>query len=281
MADDGQTVRECVFPAVEAPTAAEQQVLRRWGEAFQVQGGLVLRRFLGAGGLWQVGEPQWQAAGQALAGGEWAVWIAISGAVPAVLVLESTLAEALIAGALGLPAAATPALTGAADQAVLDVIGRELGHAVRQALGLTSPALAEVTTGDGRYCPAEGPAVVYAVAATLHGREYSARLLGAWADWRPAVAPGPSAPVGVVDRTVVEAALVEIEAVLPGTELRAGELLALRPGDIIRLGEGGQEVVLRVNGRAWGRGRAGARGDHLAVSLRQTALTEKETEHGD
>lgn len=274
-------MRAHVFPPAEAPTPAERAQLTRWGERLSEHGSRVLRRFVGVESSWRGGEAVVRPWAEAVAEDHWAVQVNVGGALPLTMLLAASLTEALAAAALGVPTSSPPASLGSVDRAVLTVMGRELGQAARQALEQDGPALIEVAFGHERQAEEDPHALVLPLVATVAGFSHRALVRAPWSACRAALRRGVAVAEEVLEARLVEQAVVEVEAMLPGTQLTADELLSLRPGDVIRLGPGAPEVVLRVNGEAWGRGRAGARGNHLAVSLRQTASPESEADHGD
>ena len=75
------------------------------------------------------------------------------------------------------------------------------------------------------------------------------------------------------DVRVLSQAEVTVEALLPGPELTARELLELQPGDVICLGSAEQEALLAAEGAPVGRGRAGARQGRLAVNISEMSNT--------
>jgi flagellar motor switch protein FliM len=95
----------------------------------------------------------------------------------------------------------------------------------------------------------------------------------AWEELRPRLGAMVSQPGGVAAEALQEAQ-VAVEVMFPPQSLTAAELLGLQPGDVIRLGAANRPVWLRVGSKWIGRGRAGAQGKQLAVSV--TGLHSKE-----
>lgn len=268
MRGEGQAVRELAFPSVDLPTPEQWLRLRQWRAELQTLLQRSADRLTGAALRVCVAEPE---VGEAPGGDaeerEWAAAVAGDGERRWVLVAPPATGELLVAAALGLEPGQPGC--GSVDAAVLHLMTESL---VRAAWSATSPSRAAVVEGlpAGGACGAmAGLQLRYPVQLTVGLAAAEMRLVGSWAAWRPPRG-GPTSPGGAgLTLDGLAAATVAVEAVLPGAEVGACDLLRLALGDVIPLGAATQGVLLRINGETVGLGRAGARGRHLAVNLVQ------------
>lgn len=128
---------------------------------------------------------------------------------------------------------------------------------------------------------AEPPLVVYSLSLSFTGSTAPARL---WVPWRRVrgrlAPPGPAGSFPRLDAAVFSEAPVAVEVLLAGPVLTAGELLDLRPGDVVRLGSPQRDSLLRAGGVPIATARAGARASRLAVSILKIEGLREGSPHG-
>lgn len=266
MLRDPQEAQPYIVPDVADPSAEEWARVARWRQPVAAALSSVLSRFLDGPPGVTVGEPQ--ALIEAVVAAPWGSVTALSaGELRWWLALSAATEEALVAAALAVPPGGLQA-RGSLAQAAAGALAQALGQALGQTLELRPPFVIE--TRPGGVLPWPGPGQLFGYLVEFGGAVPGTALLaGDWQGLRPAT---PLAPVGGgLDLATLESAEVALEARLPGVELSARDLWELRPGDVIRLGPAGQAVNLCVEGQVWARGRPGARGNRLAVSVDQTA----------
>jgi flagellar motor switch/type III secretory pathway protein FliN len=253
-------LRTCRPPApLGYPTPSEQQAL----EAFAVRLAAVLEGALSSkgvtcacGGEVQVGEGwdrEWAAEAAWRQGALWR------------LRLSQGAAEAILAAQLGQDELTAHALTeldlrimGEALGGLAREIGRELegrGGAAEVAMSLAASPL-----------PGE-PLVIWTMTVQHGSLEGEAALVTVWEELAEVLMP--ETEEGVLEVEVLHGAAVTIEALLPGPPLTAGELWGMQPGDVLKLGAVDRPSVVTANGQPFARGRAGARGETLAVNIQE------------
>ena len=260
------------IPSVADPTPAEQAALVTCGQHLAAGLAASLAELCTAScSCSLVGTPlldaPWQPAADDLlvwwgqSSLDWRLWLPVAAA------------EDILAGLLGCCSVRGGRPWSDLDQALLDLQGQKLAEQVSRSLALPLPE------HHGLRLPSPGGSLPVAAVtdATMHfdlhlqlqGRGHTLRLITPLDALRPLL-PAPLPATGVNEALLAEA-MVTLQAVLPGPSLSAGELLGLEPGDIVCLGEGGQEALLQVEGVTVGRGRPGAQAGRLAVSVRGVA----------
>lgn len=274
MGREPAAVREVSFPDLEAPTPEQWSRLRQWrrelAEALQRS----VQRLAADGLALDVSEPEvvYELGNEASEARSPTVVIGEADR-QWVLLAPPPACELLVAAALGLEQ--TSALAGAVDQAVYGLMADSLARAAGNSTGLSQ--------GSGLYhLPAAdacrglvGPWLRYRIQLTRGAVGAELHLTGSWPAWRPVCGAATVAPrqdgLRVDD---LASAAVAVEAILPGTQVSARDLLDLAVGDVIPLGTAAGRVELRLNERVVGVGRAGTRGQNLAVNVVRAYLTE-------
>jgi flagellar motor switch/type III secretory pathway protein FliN len=175
-------------------------------------------------------------------------------------------AEDLLAGLLGCHRLDARESWSAIDKAILLVQVSELAQRVAADLQLPASSDHQLSLPPDNPPPLPPVAVDLELQLRVHDRTHELHLLTGFAGVRQFLDRAGSAGRAVTTEAVSHAT-IEIEAVLPGPELPAGDLLQLQAGDVLLLSTEQQEAVLRAGGVVIGRGRAGARNGRLAVNL--------------
>ncbi|MHB8995942.1 MAG: FliM/FliN family flagellar motor switch protein [Armatimonadota bacterium] len=184
--------------------------------------------------------------------------------------LPKAAAEDLLAGLLGYQGLVARETWSCSDRALLLLQASELAQRVAADLQLPASADHQVTLPPDSP-PALPPLVVdLELQLRVHDRTHELHLLTGFSELRQYLDRTASTPRALTTESVAHAT-VELEAVLPGPELSAEELLQLQAGDVLLLNTGQQEAELRTSGVVIGRGRVGARNGRLAVNLRDVS----------
>lgn len=274
-------VREITFPDVEAPTPEQWLQLQRWRRDLETALRRSGQRLAAAGLSLHAGEPEVvyepdKEASEAA----WPTVVIGAGELRWVLLARPPAAELLASAALGLPP--TPNLTGAVDQAVYRLMAQSLAQAAWEVTGRSPATTLECLSAADAYQGLAGPWLRYRIHLSWGPCGAELQLTGSWLAWRAVGGATTAAPAQT--RLTVDdlaPATVAVEAIMPGTEVSARDLLQLAVGDVIPLGAAAGRVELRLNDRVVGLGRAGTRGPHLAVNVLRAYLTEAgETDDG-
>ncbi|MGE5530861.1 MAG: FliM/FliN family flagellar motor switch protein [Bacteroidota bacterium] len=184
--------------------------------------------------------------------------------------LSVAAAEDVLAGLLGCQRLAPRESWSAIDRAILLVQVSELGQRVAADLQLPASSDHQVSLPPDNPPPLPPLVADLELQLRVHDRTHELHLLTGFAGLRQHLDRAASAGRALTTE-VLNHATVDIEAVLPGPELPAGDLLQLQAGDVLLLSSEQQEAVLRAGGVVIGRGRAGARNGRLAVNLREVS----------
>lgn len=205
---------------------------------------------------------------------EWATQAAWTQAARWRLLLAEGATEALLAAHLGQDSLAQHALTDL-DLRLLELPVGSLvaGLAAELPASGSSP---EVTMSRGG-APAEtAPAVAWSVVVRHGPAEGQALLVAPWDELSPVISP--PADEQRLRTADLQHAPVTVEAITAAGHLTPRELLDMQPGDVLDLGPAEQLSLLLANGRAFARGRPGAKGTHLAMSIHE--LNSPDTREG-
>lgn len=246
-------------PSVEAPSHAQEAVLQALGARVQH---LLAAAFASFGVTCTPdAEPDWQP--RRLETGFWAAAATWSHGGDWRLLLSPKGTTALLAAQLGQDELAEHALTDL-DLRLLRLPARalaaDLGRELRLAAGAPSPALARGPV------PAVAEAVVAWRMHVAHGPVGGEVVLTVpWSDLRRCL----TLPAGEqrLRRDELADAPVVVEAVVVAPPVTPRELLEMQPGDVLALGPGEQQSILRANGAPVAWGRIGAKGATLAISI--------------
>lgn len=187
------------------------------------------------------------------------------------LLLPVSAAEGLLAGLLGCVQLRPDHPLTATDCALLRLVVAELARETSRELHLPPADSCAVLPPRTYGSPLSPSLRHFALSLEVAGRSHSVHARVAWDDLLTQRQGAPS--VGALDARVLSEAKVTVEALLPGPELTARELLELQPGDVICLGLAEQEALLTAEGVPVGRGRAGARAGRLAVNISELSNT--------
>jgi flagellar motor switch/type III secretory pathway protein FliN len=257
------------IPAAGSPTARELRLVREWG---QLAAKTVAQSLSGIGAC-PIACSLVRAAVTDQTEGWASHCVSLSWGAPGPqwhLRLSRAAAEDVLAGLLGYQGLVARDTWSRSDRALLLLQVSELAQ--RQAADLQLPA-----SGDHQVAlppdspPALPPLVVdLELQLRVHDRTHELHLLTGFGELRQYLDRAASTARALTTDSVAHA-MVELEAVLPGPELSAEELLQLQAGDVLLLNTGQQEAVLRTSGVVIGRGRVGARNGRLAVNLRDVS----------
>jgi hypothetical protein len=267
------------IPSITAPTPAEEAALAACGQQIAAALAATLRESGTASCAcsvsgWSLLDP----SSTAPAGDELGLWWGES-APDWQLWLTLDASEDILASLLGCPSLQGTYRLSDTDRALLNLQCQKFGQQLSQRLGLSAPAQhGLLSAASGTPLP-PAPLAQFALNLMLHGRTHPARLLVSLDLLRPLL---PSArPLSkALDRALVAGAEVTLEAVLRGPILTAGQLLGLEPGDIVCLGQRGQDALLQVEGVTIGTGRPGAQAGRLAVNINTISTFPEGTHHG-
>ncbi len=246
-------------PSVEAPSHAQEAALQVLGARVQH----LLAAAFASFGVTCTPDPEPDWLPRRLETGFWAAAATWSHGGAWRLLLSPTGTTALLAAQLGQDELAEHALTDL-DLRLLQLPARalaaDLGRELRLAGGAPSPALARGPV------PAGAEAVVAWRMHVAHGPAGGEVVLTVpWADLRACLTP----PEGGqrLQREELADAPVVVEAVVVAPPVTPRELLEMQPGDVLALGPGDQQSILRANGAPVAWGRIGAKGATLAISI--------------
>ena len=187
------------------------------------------------------------------------------------LLLPVPAVEGLLAGLLGCAQLRPDHPLTATDRALLGLVVTELARETSRELHLPPTEACAVLPPRTYGSPSSPSQRHFALSLEVAARSHSVQARVAWDDWL-AQQQREQLPVGLDVRLLSEAK-VTVEALLPGPELTARELLELQPGDVICMGLAEQEALLAAEGVPVGRGRAGARAGRLAVNVSEMSNT--------
>jgi len=246
-------------PSVEAPSCAQTVALQTLGVRVQQ----LLADACASFGVTCTPDPEPDRQPRRLEEGFWAVAATWSHGGAWRLLLSPTAATALLAAQLGHDELAEHPLTDL-DLRLLQLPARALaadvGRELRLAGGAPSPALARGPV------PAGTEAVVAWRARLEHGPVGGEVVLAVpWADLGPCLMPPTEGQP--LQREELADAPVVVEAVVVAPPVTPRELLEMQPGDVLALGPGDQQSILRANGAPVAWGRIGAKGATLAISI--------------
>lgn len=267
------------IPSVTAPTPAEEAALAVCGRQIAAALAATLREAGPASCTCSVaGGSLLEPSSAPPAGDELGLWWGES-APDWQLWLTSDASEDILASLLGCPSLQDNHPLSDTDRALLNLQCHKIGEQVSRRLGLPAPAQhGLLSAASGTPLP-PAPLVQFALHLLLHGRTHLARLLVSLDLLRPLLAPARP-PSRAIDPALVAGAEVTVEALLRGPALTAGQLLGLEPGDIVCLGQGGQDALLQIEGVTIGTGRPGAQAGRLAVNITAISTYSEGTHHG-
>ena len=206
----------------------------------------------------------------AVRGEDWTLQLGAPGPAWQMIVPKSGV-EAIVAGLLGFPELRPDQPLGAVDRGLIEMVLTELAREASRELNLP-PSEARALWTDGTCCPQPAlPFMQFALSLRIGDQSHAVFATVGWDDLLAHLRP--AAARGMADLGLVSQAEVTVEALLPGPELTARELLELQPGDVICLGIAEQEALLTAEGVAVGRGRAGARSGRVAVNISEMSDT--------
>lgn len=257
------------IPAAGSPTARELRLVREWG---QLAAKTVAQSLSGISAC-PIACSLVRTAVTDQADGWASPCPALSWGAPGPrwqLRLTAAATEDVLAGLLGYQGLMAREAWSRTDRALLLLQASELAQRVAADLDLPASSDHQVTLPPDSP-PALPPLVVdLELQLRVHDRTHELHLLTGFGEFRQYLDPGVSTARAVTTDSVAHA-MVELEAVLPGPELSAEELLQLEAGDVLLLNTGQQEAEIRTRGVVIGRGRVGARNGRLAVSLRDVS----------
>ena len=248
-------------PAADQPSRAERQALQALTERVRP----LLAAAFGSAEvnytLLQEPGPEW--APRPPDEGGWAIGAAWVHGGAWRLLLAPEAAAALLAAQLGQDELADHAFTDL-DLRLLQLPMRSLAGELARALGVGGNA-PELVLARGPAPVGVEPAVLWRVRLEHRGRAGEVLLAASWPELRAALAPPASQRR--LDPRLLDGAPVGVEAFLAAPTLTARELLDMQPGDVLTLGAGDQESILTAHGLPFARGRMGAKGGRLAISI--------------
>ena len=254
------------IPAAGSPTARDLRLVREWGQA----AARAVAQSLSGIGACPIACSLVRAAVSEQSDSDTSCPICLTWGAPGPqwqLRLPRAAAEDLLAGLLGYQGLAARDAWSRSDRAVLLLQATELAQHLATGLELPASADARVSLPPEVPPPLPALAIDLELQLRVHDRTHELHLLTGFEELRQYLTGAASTARAVTAETVADA-VVELEAVLPGPEVSAEELLRLQEGDVLLLSSGQQEAVLRTRGVVIGRGRVGARNGHLAVNLR-------------